>query len=246
MEEIITGKNIFKSYEENSLVLKDINISIKKGEFLVVMGPSGSGKSTLLYALSTMDTIDQGQIIFADENISDLDEEALATIRRKQMGFVFQNPSFLKNLNIIDNIILPALNDKSIKKADLRKKAKNLLEKVGLQGLGQREISKVSGGQLQRASICRALINDPLIIFADEPTGSLNSKSTEEIIDLFNKINDQGTTIMLVSHDPKVALKSHRVVFMKDGSLVDQILLLGLKDQDKEKLLQEKMKVLDI
>lgn len=246
MEEIIIGKNINKSYEKNTLVLNNINISIKYGEFVVVMGPSGSGKSTLLYSLSTMDSIDQGQIIFDNQDISQVDDDNLAKIRRSKMGFVFQDPSFLKNLNIIDNILLPAMNDKSRKKEDLIKKAKDLMEKFGLKGLEEREINKVSGGQLQRASICRALINDPIIIFGDEPTGALNSKNTEEVIELLNKINASKTTIMLVSHDPKVAQKSHRVIFMKDGQLVDQIKLLDLEDLEKQKLIQDKMNQLDI
>ncbi|MDO5026921.1 MAG: ABC transporter ATP-binding protein [Tissierellia bacterium] len=246
MGAILTGKGIFKAFEGDVQVLKDVNITIEEGEFLVVMGPSGSGKSTLLYALSGMDTIDQGQVIFDGMDITVLKDQMLSNIRRSKMGFIFQNSSLLKNLNLIDNIILPGTYDKKIKRHDLISKGKNLMEEVGLKGLENREISQVSGGQLQRASICRALINDPLIIFGDEPTGALNSKNTDEIIKLLSQINSQGTTIMLVSHDPKVAKNSHRVVFMKDGKLVDEIKLLGLGEDERQRLILKKMDELDI
>lgn len=139
------------------------------------------------------------------------------------MGFVFQQPSMLKNLNILDNIILTSIrsNKKNIK--EITKKGKGLMEKTGLAGLEEREVSQVSGGQLQRAGICRALMNNPKILFGDEPTGALNSKAAEEIMDIFKSINEEGTTIVLVTHDAKVAAKTERVLFLSDGKIVNEL-----------------------
>ncbi|MDO5018093.1 MAG: ABC transporter ATP-binding protein [Lagierella massiliensis] len=249
MKEILIGKNIFKSFNNEKkkiTILKDVNLTVESGEFLCIMGPSGSGKSTLLYSISGMDPIDQVEIIFDDKNLGFLNDSQISEIRRTKMGFVFQNPTMLKNLNLIDNICLPAMKNKNVKREEVIKKAKKLMDTVGLSGLEKREITEVSGGQLQRASICRALINDPVIIFGDEPTGSLNSKSTEEIINLLTKINSIGTTIMLVTHDPKVAKSCHRLVFMKDGKLVDEIKLLEFPEDKRLNIILNKMKELDI
>ena len=223
---VITGKNIVKTFgkgKEEFGALNGVDIEIQKGEFVAVMGPSGSGKSTLLFALSGTDDITGGSVVLDDKELSGLGDDELADIRRTKMGFVFQQPTMLKNLNLLDNIILPAI-PKNRKKLDcIRKKAEALMERTGITGLENRDITEVSGGQLQRAGICRALINDPEILFADEPTGALNSKAADEIMTLFEDINKDGTAILLVTHDAGVAARADRVLFTKDGMIVSEL-----------------------
>lgn len=245
MEQLLIGKNIYKSYgnDKKQLVLDNVSMEMKKGEFVAVMGASGSGKSTLLYALSGMDTIDTGEVQFGGESLSQLSDNALSDLRRRKMGFVFQQPTLLKNLNMIDNIMLPQMRDNPKKSGQLAIKAKELMKQVGIDGLEQRSITEVSGGQLQRAGICRALMNQPDILFADEPTGALNSKSSDEIMMLFSEIHKKGTAILLVTHDAKVAAKAKRVLFMQDGKMVSEIVLTEISEDDiaqrTEMVLQE-------
>lgn len=228
MSELLIGKNIRKSYgegNEKQVVLDNVSVSIKTGEFISIMGPSGSGKSTLMYVLSGMDVPEGGNVTFDGDDLAVIKEKDLAEIRRTKMGFIFQQPSLLKNLNIGDNIILTSVrsNRKNIK--DILIKADNLMKMTGIENLKNRNINEVSGGQLQRAGICSSLMNDPKIIFGDEPTGALNSKSAEEIMDLLRHINNKGTTIVLVTHDPKVASKTERIMFMSDGKIQSELKL---------------------
>lgn len=252
MKKMIRGEKIVKSFgveNEKRTILNGVSIEIAAGEFISVMGPSGSGKSTLLFALSGMDEIDQGKIIFDGQEISKLNEEKIADIRRTQMGMVFQQPYFLKNLNIIDNIILPAMREQKKSSRQLTQIAMELMKATGIEELAQREVTQVSGGQLQRAGICRALMNQPKIILGDEPTGALNSKASEEIMALFSKINAKGTTIMLVTHDAKVAAQTERVLFMKDGKIESELKLKAYKGKDLEyrtKTVMEQMNLLGI
>jgi len=236
VEKIIVGKNIRKIFgqsDEKVNALNGVDVEISKGEFVAVMGSSGSGKSTLLFALSGMDSISGGSVKFCGGELSELRENELADIRRTKMGFVFQQPTMLKNLNLLDNIVLPALQSKKKAKGVI-KTANTLMEKTGIKGLEQRAATEVSGGQLQRAGICRALINSPKILFADEPTGALNSKSAEEIMGLLVEINKEGTAIMLVTHDAKVAARADRVLFTKDGEIVSDLSLSKFDDKNIE------------
>ncbi|WP_419820775.1 ABC transporter ATP-binding protein [Anoxybacterium hadale] len=196
------------------------------------MGQSGSGKSTL-FALSGMDELTSGSVKFGSTELSALSENALADIRRTKMGFVFQQPTMLRNLNLLDNIILPAANEGK-RDTEKSQKAKALMKRTGIEELENRDITEVSGGQLQRASICRALMNAPEILFADEPTGALNSKSAEEIMGLLVDINKEGTAILLVTHDAKVAARAGRVLFMKDGNIVSELTLQKFSGRDIE------------
>jgi putative ABC transport system ATP-binding protein len=226
MSNIVEAKRMNKKValgNENELhILRDVNLDIEKGEFVSVMGPSGSGKSTLLYNVSGMDRISSGSVKFKDSEIGSMKEEELAQIRLKNMGFIFQDINLLKNLSLIDNVMFPALVSKDADKNAVYQKAKKLMEMTGIEKLADNNITQGSGGQLQRVGICRALINDPDIIFGDEPTGALDSKSTEEIMSILAEINKKGTTIMLVTHDAKVAAKTERVLFMVDGNIVAQ------------------------
>ena len=225
MKTLISSENITKSFglgAEKRNVLDCISVDIHQGEFVAVMGPSGSGKSTLLYALSGMDSVDSGKVTFDGVDLSALKENELADLRRTKMGFVFQQPTLLRNLNILDNILLPSMRDGRKNGVQLTEKAKVLMEKTGITGLEMRDITQASGGQLQRVGICRALMGDPKIIFGDEPTGALNSTSANEIMALLAEIHQSGVTILLVTHDVKVAAKTGRVLFILDGKIAGE------------------------
>lgn len=228
MKKIISAEGVAKSFgegDERCQVLDGVSVDINEGEFVSVMGPSGSGKSTLMFALSGMDGIDGGKVAFDGQDLSALRETELADIRRTKMGFVFQRPTLLRNLNILDNIILPSMRGNRKSAAKITETARALMKKVGIAELEKRDITQVSGGQLQRADICRALMSNPRIIFGDEPTGALNSKSAEEIMNIFSEINADGTAVMLVTHDAKVAARTERIMFMRDGKIVSEMRL---------------------
>ena len=212
-------------------ILFDVNFSMKKGEMAAVMGPSGSGKSTLLYQLSGLDRPDKGEVLFDGENICAYSEDMRADLRLKRMGFVFQQMNMLPNLNIMDNIILPAHQSQKTKRsgkkseAVLRDEAAALMKKVGIAGLENRRITEVSGGQLQRACICRAMMNQPKLLFADEPTGALNKAASEEIMEEFVRLNREGMSVLIVTHDSKVASRCDRVLYMVDGKITGECVL---------------------
>ncbi|WP_339294517.1 ABC transporter ATP-binding protein [Paenibacillus sp. FSL W7-1279] len=237
MKKMIIGEDIVKSFGEGGEqrnVLDGVSASIHEGEFVAVMGPSGSGKSTLMFALSGTDGVNGGKVVFEGKDLSTLGENELADLRRTQMGFVFQQPTMLKNLNILDNIILPSMRDNRKNAATISMKARELMKRVGIAELEKRNITQVSGGQLQRAGICRALMNNPRIIFGDEPTGALNSISAQEIMDLFSEINADGTAVMLVTHDAHVAARTERIMFMRDGKVVGELKLPKLVGTDMD------------
>ncbi len=244
MQQLITSEKITKSFglgTEKRNVLDGISVDIRQGEFVAVMGPSGSGKSTLLYALSGMDSVDSGTVTFDGANLSALKENELADLRRTKMGFVFQQPTLLKNLNILDNIILPSMRDGLARTAGRKNgahlvaKARTLMETTGIAELENRDITQASGGQLQRVGICRALMGDPKIIFGDEPTGALNSTAANEIMALLAQIHRSGVTILLVTHDVKVAAKTGRVLFILDGQIAGEY-RPGVYDETRDDL----------
>ena len=204
---------------------------------VAIMGPSGSGKSTLLYSVSGMDKPTAGEVVLDNQKISDMSESELAEVRLKSMGFVFQQPNMLKNLSIIDNIILPAyeLTKRKQNRREINERCSELMRKLGISEIAENDIAEVSGGQLQRACICRSLINNPKIIFADEPTGALNRESSDEVMKEFNKLNSEGKTIMLVTHDMKVAAKCSRILYIVDGNIKGELNLGNLSIKSKEK-----------
>lgn len=252
MKQVIIGESIVKSFGEGTEqrnVLDGVSVEVNEGEFVAVMGPSGSGKSTLMFALSGTDTIDGGKAVFEGKDISKISDNELSEIRRTAMGFVFQQPTMLKNLNILDNIILPSIRDQRKNTASVVKKARALMKRVGIEELEKRDITQVSGGQLQRAGICRALMNNPKIIFGDEPTGALNSKSAQEIMDIFLEINNGGTAVMIVTHDAMVAARTERIMFMRDGKIVSELKLpkfAGLNMNDRVENIAKKMREVGI
>ncbi|TCZ75477.1 ABC transporter ATP-binding protein [Paenibacillus albiflavus] len=237
MNKIIIGDHIVKSFgegDEKRNVLDGVTVEINEGEFVAVMGPSGSGKSTLMFALSGTDRVNSGKVIVDGKDLSEVDENELSDLRRTTMGFVFQQPTMLRNLNILDNIILPSMRDNRKNAAKITGKARALMKRVGIAELEKRDITQVSGGQLQRAGICRALMNNPRIIFGDEPTGALNSTTAQEIMDILSEINSEGTAVMLVTHDANVAARTERILFMRDGNIVSDLKLPKFNGTDMD------------
>ena len=227
MDTILEVRDLCKTYVVNKRqnnVLKNINVTIHSGEMVAVMGPSGSGKSTLLYTVSGMDEPSAGQIIFDGRDIAGLDRKTLAQIRLDDMGFIFQQMYMLKNLSILDNILLPAFQSKKpgMNRKEKIKRGQQLMRRLGIMETAENDINEVSGGQLQRACICRSMINNPKMLFADEPTGALNRASSDEVIGELAGLNRDGTTIMLVTHDVKVAASCSRVLYLVDGCIAGQ------------------------
>lgn len=244
MKHILEATNLCKSYSSGSIlqhVLKNLNIKIQEGDFTVIMGSSGSGKSTLLYALSGMDKPTLGSIKFREEEISNYNNDKLAVFRRKHCGFIFQQMYLNDTMSVMDNILISGLLVNKDKKA-LTKKAEELLTKVSLTKETYHKFpSQLSGGEAQRAAIVRALINSPEIVFADEPTGALNSMNATNVLDVMSEVNAQGQSIVMVTHDMKTARRANRILYLKDGVILDE-LNLGMYckgDEERHKTLRE-------
>lgn len=224
MEHILEVKDLCKTYilnKRQNNVLKNVNFSVNKGEMAAIMGPSGSGKSTLLYAVSGMDHITSGEVLFEQKNIAVMGERELAELRLNEMGFIFQQMYMLRNLSVLDNIILPACQSDKIRESrkETVARGETLMRRLGIIDVAEHDITEVSGGQLQRACICRSLMNQPEMIFADEPTGALNRTASGEVMEELAKINEQGTAVLLVTHDVKVAARCTRVLYLVDGNI---------------------------
>lgn len=223
---MLQAANLCKSYASNGAqnhVLKNINLELYEGDFTVIMGSSGSGKSTLLYSLSGMDRATSGEVTFEGQRIDNLKEDRLALLRRGRMGFVFQQMHLVQNLTIFENITVAGYISKKAKPKDVEAKAASLLQLVGIGQLADRLPSQVSGGEQQRAAIARALINSPALVFADEPTGALNSKSGHDILDLLSELNAEGQSVLMVTHDVKAALRADRLIYITDGKIADEM-----------------------
>lgn len=244
MNIILEANNLCKTFsidkKNHYQALKNINLQITRGEFVALMGPSGSGKSTLLYNLSGMDQLTTGSVKFDGKELSSLSENQLSKLRLTKMGFIFQQNYLLKNLSIFDNIVFSAYLAKIDDREEIKRRALTLMEKVDIAELFENDITQASGGQLQRAAICRSLINKPDIVFGDEPTGALNSKSANDIMKILTQINESGTTILLATHDIKVAAKTERVIYILDGRIMAEISLGKYNSQQENNLNREK------
>ncbi|MBQ2801269.1 MAG: ABC transporter ATP-binding protein [Lachnospiraceae bacterium] len=241
---ILEVKDLCKTYIVNKRqnnVLKNVNFTVSEGEMVAIMGPSGSGKSTLLYAVSGMDDITSGEVKFCDKNIAKMNPKELANLRLDEMGFIFQQMYMLKNLTVLDNIILPAVeSDKNVDtRKEIVRQGENLMRKLGIIEIADNDINEVSGGQLQRACICRSMINKPKVLYADEPTGALNRTASNEVMTELVKLNQEGTTIMMVTHDAKVAAKCSRVLYIVDGNIKGEY--ISPKDQKVQEKDRERM-----
>ena len=241
---ILEVKDLCKTYiinKRQNNVLRNVSFQISEGEMVAVMGPSGSGKSTLLYTVSGMDRMTAGKVTFCGKDMSKQSDNSLAKMRLDDMGFIFQQMYMMKNLSVLDNIILPAVKSDKIKESrkETVTRARELMNKLGISETAGNDINEVSGGQLQRACICRSMINRPQMIFADEPTGALNRTASDEVMTELEKLNSEGTTIMLVTHDAKVAARCTRVLFIVDGNIK------GEYNINKEQSLRDKERALN-
>ncbi len=246
MSKVIDVKDLCKTYVVNKKqnnVLRNVSFSIENGEMVGIMGPSGSGKSTLLYTVSGMDRMTAGSVSFDGKELSDLNDNEMADVRLDDMGFIFQQMYMMKNLSILDNIILPAVKSRKCRESrnDTEKRGRALMRKLGIEETADNDINEVSGGQLQRACICRSMINKPKVIFADEPTGALNRTASDEVMDEMVGLNREGTTIMLVTHDVKVASRCSRVLYIVDGNIQGEYKLGNFEGKenlrDRERML---------
>jgi putative ABC transport system ATP-binding protein len=209
-------KRFFQVGSEKVEALKGINLSVEKGEFLSIMGPSGSGKTTLMNIIGCLDTPSDGEYFLNTKLVNNLDDDELANIRNKEIGFVFQSFHLLGKNSALNNVLLP-MKYAGIKEDEAIFRAKDVLEKVGLTDRINHSPSELSGGQQQRVAIARALVNKPSIIFADEPTGNLDSQTGTDVMNLFKELNDQGQTIILITHEEDIAMQSNRIINIKDG-----------------------------
>ena len=219
----LRARHLSKSY--HSPVLRDLDLEVEQGQFVAIMGPSGSGKSTLLHCLSGMDRPDAGSVLLGGTDITSLNEKELAALRLTRFGFVFQQAHLMTTLCLLDNIVLPGFLAGLRPRSEVTSRGEELMERMGIADLAASGVTEVSGGQLQRASICRALINDPGIVFADEPTGALNSTTALQILDLLGEIHASGTTLVMVTHDTQVAARADRVLVLVDGRIMEDLSL---------------------
>ena len=234
METIIDVKGLCKTYvikKNSNNVLRNIDFTLNEGEFVTIMGPSGSGKSTLLYTVSGMDRATAGDISFLGKNYADMNDREMAKIRLVSMGFIFQQMYMMRKLCILDNILLPGYHAELTDRKSVREEAEMLMRRLDIMEIADNEVNEVSGGQLQRACLCRALINHPKVLFADEPTGALNSKAAGEVVNELVKVNRDGTAVMMVTHSARVAAASDRVIYLIDGHTEGSLELGKLEDE---------------
>ena len=235
---MIELNNIYKLYEmggETVTALDDITLTIAQGEFTSIMGPSGSGKSTLMNMTGLLDTFDRGEYILNDINIGEYSDKELAQIRNKQIGFVFQSFNLMPRLSVLQNVMLPLVYA-SVSLSERKERATAALKRVGLGDRLNHRPNEISGGQKQRVAIARAIVNDPAVILADEPTGNLDSTTAEEIMRIFQELNREGSTIVMVTHEREIAEYSKKIIHLRDGKLVEEeeitpVSLLGGADK---------------
>lgn len=241
-ETILSAKGVCRSYAHNggqNHILDHVDVDIYKGDFTVIMGASGSGKSTLLYTLSGMDRATAGEVIYRNENIVTGSEKQLAALRHRDFGFVFQQMHLVSNLNLFENVAVPGYLNKEVKAGAVNARADMLLERMGLSEMARRLPSQVSGGEQQRAAIARAVINLPALLFADEPTGALNRSNTNAVLDLLTDLNDEGQSILMVTHDVRSALRASRLLYLEDGNIIGELELSPYnKDQESSRKTQ--------
>ena len=222
-EVLIDIKNLHKEFETDEVVTKvlhGIDFNIHKGEFVAIMGPSGSGKSTLMHILSFLDRPTSGKFLFKGDDVTDFDDEKLALLRNKEVGFVFQQFNLLPRTSVFDNVKLPLTYTKKLKESEKAKLVDDAIESVGLEHRRDNLSNQLSGGEKQRVAIARALVNNPEVVFADEPTGNLDSKSGAQVMEILEDLSEKGKTIILVTHEQYTAEYAERIIKLRDGKLV--------------------------
>lgn len=237
-EILLQGRAVRKAFE-GGLVLDQVDVDLFAGDFTVIMGPSGAGKSTLLYALSGMDRITRGEILYKGKTISRFSENQMAHLRSREFGFVFQQTHLVSNLTLFENVAVAGYVGKKRPPQETAEHAMALLEQMSVGGAKDRLPAQVSGGEAQRAAIARAMINDPGLLFADEPTGALNKSNSEEVLNLLSQLNRSGQSILMVTHDVRAALRGNRILYLEDGKILDELNLPGYEDgQAREREIQ--------
>ena len=234
-ESILVSKNLCKSFANDGVqnhVLNNVDVEIYKGDFTVIMGASGSGKSTLLYCLSGMDSVTSGDVIYKDEVISSYPEKKMAKLRTEDFGFVFQQMHLVSNLTLFENVVVPGYLSSKMTSGQIEERAGNLLQSVNIDSQRNRLPSQVSGGEAQRAAIARAVINQPVLVFADEPTGALNRRNTQEVLELLQNLNEQGQSILMVTHDVRAAIRANRLLYLEDGKIRGEMELPPYEEAD--------------
>lgn len=225
---ILSAKGLCKSFAHNGgqvHILQHIDLSLYEGDFTVIMGASGSGKSTLLYSLSGMDRATAGEVIYNGENLVTMKEKKLSELRYNDFGFIFQQMHLVSNLSLFENIAVSGYINKTKSASEVKKRANELLEKMSISHIKTHLPSQVSGGEQQRCAIARAVINNPKLLFADEPTGALNRKNTIEVLNLLTELNNSGQSILMVTHDMKAALRATRLLYLEDGQIIGELTL---------------------
>lgn len=223
---ILSAKGLGKSFAHNGIqnhILSNLDMEIYEGDFTVIMGASGSGKSTLLYALSGMDRATSGQVIYNGQDIVKMSEKNLTRLRHGDFGFIFQQMHLVSNLSLFENIAVSGYLNKSVSSDDVNKRTEELLLKMGISGIKTQLPSQCSGGEQQRCAIARAVINNPKLLFADEPTGALNRKNTTEVLNLLTDLNNNGQSILMVTHDSRAALRASRIIYIADGAVIGDL-----------------------
>lgn len=234
-EPILSAKGLCKSFAHNGgqlHIISNIDMELYDGDFTVVMGASGSGKSTLLYALSGMDRATSGSVIYDGMDLVTLKEKKLAELRHTDFGFVFQQMHLVSNLTIFENIAVTGYLNKSVSAKETDKRVDELLEKMNISHIKTHLPSQVSGGEQQRCAIARAVVNKPRLIFADEPTGALNRKNSGDVLDLLTKLNREGQSILMVTHDVRAAARASRILYLSDGKILGDMTLAPFREED--------------
>lgn len=234
---ILSAKSLCKSFANNGTqvhVLQHIDIDIYEGDFTVIMGSSGSGKSTLLYALSGMDRATSGKVNYKEKDLVKLKEKELAGLRHTDFGFVFQQIHLVSNLTLYENVTVSGYLNKSEKASDVKERTDILFEKMGIEHIKNHLPSQVSGGEQQRCAIARAVINNPCMLFADEPTGALNRRNTIEVLDLMTELNSKGQSILMVTHDIRAALRATRILYLDDGKIIGELNMSPYKSENEK------------
>ncbi len=234
---ILEIKNLSKSFAHNGgqiHVLTNLNLDIYEGDFTVIMGSSGSGKSTLLYAISGMDKATAGEVLYKGLDINTLNEKELTKYRYKDFGFVFQQMHLVSNLNLYENVCVSGYLNKEKTKKEINDYADQLFKRMDIDKVKTHLPNQVSGGEQQRCAIARALINNPSIIFADEPTGALNKKNSVEVLDIFSSLSADGQSIIMVTHDIRGAIRADRIIYLSDGKIIGEFRLPKYKKEDEK------------
>lgn len=225
---ILSAKGLCKSFAHNGgqiHILSHVDMELYEGDFTVIMGASGSGKSTLLYALSGMDRATAGQVIYGENDLVKMNEKGLASLRHTDFGFIFQQMHLVSNLSLFENIAVPGYLNKGKSASQVKERTERLLEQMGISHIKTHLPSQVSGGEQQRCAIARAVINEPKLLFADEPTGALNRKNTTEVLNLLTELNRSGQSILMVTHDMRAALRASRILYIADGKIIGDMTL---------------------